>query len=376
MVPSETPHSISKCPFPPSPSPSHPAFPRSSPHFPSHLPTSAVDPPCFQHCNRPSPSLLSSLRSHHLLPLAGLPLFHANWTLRHPPPVPLPPPGGPVSADMAANVAADMANAPGGAAVDADGDGFAGVRGVVGEDWVVVVAVPPGAMLLDKMEEMVDEMIQDNWWHGRVVYFRGGMGVQEARALFSRTLLLISPPGEALDLILFMPRSQSPIHLPHLPNPFPPSSPSSPNSQGSLLAHAAPHRATRGGSRLHSLHASCCCRARVTSLFVGRAWGALTGFSWITLVPPSSCSPSLLLLPSLLLPASPPSSRPNSHGSLFAHSPSHLATRGGSRLHSLYASLTTNHQFTPSPHPIPPSSQQPGNSSLALSSSSRHQGRL
>ncbi|CAI7853256.1 unnamed protein product [Closterium sp. NIES-53] len=157
--------------------------------------------PCFQRCNRPSPALLSSLRSHHLLPPAGLPLFHANWTLRRPPPVPLPPPGGPVSADVAADVAA----AGGGVAGDVDGDGFAGVRKMVGEDWVVVVAVPPGAMLLDRMEEMVDEMIQDNWWHGRVVYFRGGMGVEEARALFSRTLLLISPPGEALDFILFMP---------------------------------------------------------------------------------------------------------------------------------------------------------------------------
>ncbi|CAI5936665.1 unnamed protein product [Closterium sp. NIES-64] len=182
-------------------------FPLFRPPIPLPLPPPIPTPPqpCFQHCNRPSPALLSSLRSHHLLPPEGLPLFHANWTLRRPPPVPLPPPGGTVSTDVEADVSADMANGPGGATVDADGDGFAGVRGMVGEDWVVVVAVPPGAMLLDKMEEMVDGVIQDNWWNGRVVYFRGTMGVQEARALFSRTLLLIAPPGEALDFILFMP---------------------------------------------------------------------------------------------------------------------------------------------------------------------------
>ncbi|GJP48956.1 hypothetical protein CLOM_g8226 [Closterium sp. NIES-68] len=159
--------------------------------------------PTFQPCARPSPSLLAFLRSHHLLPPSGLPLFHANWTLRHPPPVPLPPPGSPVTADVAADVAAA---AEGAAAADvAEGDGFAGVRELVGEDWVVVVAVPPGAMLLDKMEEVVDGIIQDNWWHGRVVYFQGGMALKEARALFSRTLLLIAPPGEALDFILFLP---------------------------------------------------------------------------------------------------------------------------------------------------------------------------
>ncbi|CAI5968701.1 unnamed protein product [Closterium sp. NIES-65] len=182
-------------------------FPLFRPPIPLPLPPPIPTPPqpCFQHCNRPSPALLSSLRSHHLLPPEGLPLFHANWTLRRPPPVPLPPPGGTVSTDVEADVSADMANGPGGATVDADGDGFAGVRGMVGEDWVVVVAVPPGAMLLDKMEEMVDGVIQDNWWNGRVVYFRGTMGVQEARALFSHALLLIAPPGEALDFILFMP---------------------------------------------------------------------------------------------------------------------------------------------------------------------------
>ncbi|GJP48953.1 hypothetical protein CLOM_g8223 [Closterium sp. NIES-68] len=60
-------------------------------------------------------------------------------------------------------------------------------------------------MLLDKMEEVVDGIIQDNWWHGRVVYFQGGTTLKEARALFSRTLLLIAPPGEALDFILFLP---------------------------------------------------------------------------------------------------------------------------------------------------------------------------
>ncbi|CAI5999532.1 unnamed protein product [Closterium sp. NIES-65] len=182
-------------------------FPLFRPPIPLPLPPPIPTPPqpCFQHCNRPSPALLSSLRSHHLLPPEGLPLFHANWTLRRPPPVPLPPPGGTVSTDVEADVSADMANGPGGATVDADGDGFAGVRGMVGEDWVVVVAVPPGAMLLDKMEEMVDGVIQDNWWNGRVVYFRGTMGVQEARAIFSHALLLIAPPGEALDFILFMP---------------------------------------------------------------------------------------------------------------------------------------------------------------------------
>ncbi|CAI5496895.1 unnamed protein product, partial [Closterium sp. Naga37s-1] len=196
-----------------------PPIPISPPPFSPFLPSPPPNPPappfqpCFQHCNRPSPALLSSLRSHHLLPPEGLPLFHANWTLRRPPPVPLPPPGGPVSADVAADVAAAAEGAVG----DVEGDGFGGLRRMVGEDWVVVVAVPPGAMLLDKMEEMVDEIIQDNWWHGRVVYFRGGMGVEEARALFSRMLLLISPPGEALDFILFMPPSQPTILLRHLP---------------------------------------------------------------------------------------------------------------------------------------------------------------
>ncbi|CAI5491075.1 unnamed protein product [Closterium sp. Naga37s-1] len=200
----------------PHPSTPFPSIPLTSPSNPSSLPPHQ---PCFQHYNRPSPALLSSLRSHHLLPPAGLPLFHANWMLRRPPPVPLLPPGGPVSADVAADVAADVTavvEAAGeGAAGEVEEDGFAGVRGIVGEDWVVVVALPPGAMLLDRIQEMVDEIIQDNWWHGRVVYFRGGMGVQEgemgrcqgdgARALFSRALLLIAPPGEALDLILFMP---------------------------------------------------------------------------------------------------------------------------------------------------------------------------
>ncbi|CAI7922038.1 unnamed protein product, partial [Closterium sp. NIES-54] len=102
--------------------------------------------PMAQTCGGPNKALWTHLRSHHLLPPGGLPLFHRNWTLRFVPPL----------ADQ------DMAALP--------------------SDWVVVLGKRPMAKRAlvnwDGLRDAVYESFE-SFGSKRIVVFQGDLRIME-----------------------------------------------------------------------------------------------------------------------------------------------------------------------------------------------------
>ncbi|GJP70793.1 hypothetical protein CLOP_g1695 [Closterium sp. NIES-67] len=146
--------------------------------------------PFFQHCAAPSPALWRALRSHHLLPPNGLPLFDKNWRRREVAPVPA------TAEEAEAAAAAGEAGAAGGAELAA--------LPIPRKDWVVINAQPPGVLELEKAEEH-EAALNDNFWFGRIQPHLAGKGFEATRKLFARAALLVTTPGEALLNMIFMP---------------------------------------------------------------------------------------------------------------------------------------------------------------------------
>ena len=61
------------------------------------FPPSPLLQPAFQPCGSAAPALWHSFRSHHLLPLQGVPLFNADGSKPKPPPAILPGSSAPLS---------------------------------------------------------------------------------------------------------------------------------------------------------------------------------------------------------------------------------------------------------------------------------------
>ncbi|CAI5487424.1 unnamed protein product [Closterium sp. Naga37s-1] len=145
--------------------------------------------PFFQHCSRPSPALWRSLRSSHLLPPAGLPVFDKDWRRRVVAPVPA----------TVEEAAAEAGGVGTGAAA-----GELEASPIPKEDWVVINAQPPGVLELERAAEH-EAALKDNFWFGRIQQHLAGKGFEPTRKLFSRAALLVTTPGEALLNMIFMP---------------------------------------------------------------------------------------------------------------------------------------------------------------------------
>ncbi|CAI5510453.1 unnamed protein product, partial [Closterium sp. Naga37s-1] len=132
--------------------------------------------PMAQTCGGPNKALWTHLRSHHLLPPGGLPLFHRNWTLRSVPPL-----------DAQA-----MAALP--------------------RNWVVVLGKRPMAKRAlvnwDGLRDAVYESFE-RYGSKRIVVFQGDLRIMEARALFRRARLFVSGHGAAFANVIFMPANAS-----------------------------------------------------------------------------------------------------------------------------------------------------------------------
>ncbi|CAI5970300.1 unnamed protein product [Closterium sp. NIES-64] len=152
--------------------------------------------PFFQHCSRPSPALWRSLRSSHLLPPAGLPVFDKNWRRQDVAPVP-------ATVEDAVAAAAAAAAEAGGVGTGAAAAEVESIP-IPKKDWVVINAQPPGVLELERAAEH-EAALKDNFWFGRIQQHLAGKGFDSAKKLFTRAALLVTTPGEALLNMIFMP---------------------------------------------------------------------------------------------------------------------------------------------------------------------------
>ncbi|CAI5518587.1 unnamed protein product [Closterium sp. Naga37s-1] len=152
---------------------------------------------------RASDALWLALRGYHLLPPHGLPILSPNWTPRLPAPLQVPPP-------------------------EDSPDGLVVGRALL-EDWVVVVSVVwsthvmegggggEGVRETEAAMHVIIAMLKEQFSDGRVIVYDEHMPLLQAKALFSRAILLVGPTSPALTNLLFMPFNSTLIEL--LPYP-------------------------------------------------------------------------------------------------------------------------------------------------------------
>eukprot|EP00475_Leptophrys_vorax_P003341 TRINITY_DN11963_c0_g1_i5.p1 TRINITY_DN11963_c0_g1~~TRINITY_DN11963_c0_g1_i5.p1 ORF type:complete len:499 (-),score=8.46 TRINITY_DN11963_c0_g1_i5:89-1393(-) len=132
--------------------------------------------PIYQGCGVPSPSLWDRMRSRFLLPPNGLPMFRPDqpWT--------------PATEDgitaVAPRVPHDVAAA---------------------DDWLVVLSHRNGTTkrVLSHFDQL-RAAVESTFGRERVRVFEGGMGIMEARALFSQARVLVAGHGAGMANMIFM----------------------------------------------------------------------------------------------------------------------------------------------------------------------------
>ncbi|CAI7851270.1 unnamed protein product [Closterium sp. NIES-53] len=165
-------------------------------------------------------ALWLALRGHHLLPPDGLPILSPAWTPRLPafaqatsPPQSAPPALHPLH--------------------------YLAVGRTLPEDWVVVVSLVWSAHVMDRggggvgdgnmrtaatrhteeAMEAIAGMLRELYSEERVVVYEEHLPLRKAKALFSRTILLVGPTSPALSNLIFMPFNSTVIEiLPYVVN--------------------------------------------------------------------------------------------------------------------------------------------------------------
>ncbi|CAI5531682.1 unnamed protein product [Closterium sp. Naga37s-1] len=161
-------------------------------------------------------ALWLALRGHHLLPPQGLPILSPDWTPR------LPASAQTQSAPPTAHPLHHLA-----------------VGQTLPEDWVVVVSLVWSAHVMDRggggvgdgnmrtaatrhteeAMEAIAGMLRELYSEERVVVYEEHLPLRKAKALFSRTILLVGPTSPALSNLIFMPFNSTVIEiLPYVVN--------------------------------------------------------------------------------------------------------------------------------------------------------------
>ncbi|CAI5461925.1 unnamed protein product [Closterium sp. Yama58-4] len=160
-------------------------------------------------------ALWLALRGLHLLPPHGLPILSPDWTPRLPSPLQMPAPEN--SPEDSPEVSPE--DFP---------DGLV-VGQLLPEDWVVVVSVVwsthvmegggggEGVRETEAAIHVIIAMLKELFSDGRVIVYDENMPLLQAKALFSRTILLVGPTSPALTNLLFMPFNSTVVEI--LPYP-------------------------------------------------------------------------------------------------------------------------------------------------------------
>lgn len=123
--------------------------------------------PYYAPCARPSRSQWQFLRSNFLLPSDGIPILNPDWTFRKP------------------------------KRIASESDGFP-------SDWLAVLGKRYGERNLLQSDDIEMAMVKI-FGKERVVTFDGSVSIIEARALFNRARIFVSPHGAAMTNMFFMP---------------------------------------------------------------------------------------------------------------------------------------------------------------------------
>ncbi|CAI5508232.1 unnamed protein product [Closterium sp. Naga37s-1] len=230
-----------------------PLFSPSSPptlsHSPPTQPVHASSVCGLSSSGRPRApdALWLALRGHHLLPPDGLPILSPAWTPRLP--ASAQPASSPQSAPPALHPLHHLA-----------------VGRTLPEDWVVVVSLVWSAHVMDRggggvgdgnartaatrhteeAMEAIAGMLRELYSEERVVVYEEHLPLRKAKALFSRTILLVGPTSPALSNLIFMPFNSTVIEiLPYVVN-------GSSDSSKSKVADLQQSTAGKSGGKLSS----------------------------------------------------------------------------------------------------------------------------
>eukprot|EP00850_Spirogloea_muscicola_P024264 SM000537S18210 [mRNA] locus=s537:171:2742:+ [translate_table: standard] len=123
--------------------------------------------PFYQWCGRPSQSLWTSFRKHHLLPHGGLPVFNTDWSLRP---------------DLGNKLLEDL---------------------VQTGRWIVVLSKRYKSRRLVQSDDV--QALLEGLWPGRVHTFDGSSNMLESKKIFNRARLYVGTHGAALTNMVYMP---------------------------------------------------------------------------------------------------------------------------------------------------------------------------
>ncbi|CAI7854195.1 unnamed protein product, partial [Closterium sp. NIES-54] len=205
-------------PLLPHPPPSSRILPHSPPIQPVHA--SSVCGLSSSGRPRAPDALWLALRGHHLLPPDGLPILSPAWTPRLP-------------------ASAQATSPPQSAPPALHPLHYLAVGRTLPEDWVVVVSLVWSAHVMDRggggvgdgnmrtaatrhteeAMEAIAGMLRELYSEERVVVYEEHLPLRKAKALFSRTILLVGPTSPALSNLIFMPFNSTVIEiLPYVVN--------------------------------------------------------------------------------------------------------------------------------------------------------------